>query len=57
MRPSLHVGMYVNAVGADSVSDVRAAYRAETFERLLALKRTYDPTNFFRLNPNINPGG
>jgi hypothetical protein len=57
MRPSLHAGMYVNAVGADSVSEVRAAYRAETFERLLALKREYDPTNFFRLNPNISPGG
>jgi len=57
MRPSLHAGMYVNAVGADSASEVRAAYRAETFERLLALKRKYDPTNFFRLNPNIDPGG
>jgi hypothetical protein len=57
MRPSLHVGMYVNAVGADSPREVRAAYRPETLERLVTLKRKYDPTNLFRLNPNIDPGG
>jgi hypothetical protein len=57
MRPSLHAGMYVNAVGAESRSEVRAAYRAETYERLVGLKRKYDPTNLFRLNPNIDPGG
>ncbi len=55
MRPSLHAGMYVNAVGAESAQDVRAAYRPETYERLVALKRKYDPTNLFRLNPNIAP--
>ncbi|MBV9601376.1 MAG: FAD-binding oxidoreductase [Chloroflexi bacterium] len=56
MRPSLHAGMYVNAVGAESVSEVRAAYRADTYGRLVALKRKYDPTNLFRLNANIDPG-
>jgi hypothetical protein len=55
LRPSLHAGMYVNAVGADSEQEVKAAFRSETYERLVALKRKYDPTNFFRLNPNIAP--
>jgi FAD/FMN-containing dehydrogenase len=55
MRPSLHAGMYVNAVGSESGQEIRAAYRPETYERLVALKRKYDPTNLFRLNPNIVP--
>ena len=55
MRPSLHAGMYVNAVGAESGQEIRAAYRPETYDRLLSLKRKYDPTNLFRLNPNIVP--
>ena len=55
MRPSLHAGMYVNGVGLDSAQDVQAAFRTETYDRLVALKRKYDPTNLFRLNPNIAP--
>ena len=55
MQPSLHSGIYVNALGADSGQTIRAAYRPETYERLVALKRTYDPMNLFRLNPNIVP--
>jgi FAD/FMN-containing dehydrogenase len=48
--------LYVNAVGdEDMAAEVRSSYRAETFERLSALKAKYDPTNFFRLNPNIPP--
>ena len=29
--------------------------RWRNYDRLLALKHAYDPTNFFRLNPNIKP--
>ena len=35
---------------------VREAYSPATYERLLAIKRQYDPTNLFRVNNNIRPG-
>jgi len=47
-------GMYVNFVGDDR-EQIRAAYPGGTWERLTALKAKYDPTNLFRLNPNIPP--
>lgn len=34
---------------------LRSAYGARKYERLVALKNKYDPTNFFRLNHNIKP--
>lgn len=43
-------------LGEDSADFVRAAYGAN-YERLVATKRKYDPTNLFRLNQNINPEG
>ena len=55
MQPSLHAGIYVNALGEDSEQRIRAAYRPKTYDRLVALKSKYDPTNLFRLNPNIKP--
>ena len=47
--------LYVNSIVDDDEAVIRSAYRSETFERLSALKARYDPTNFFRLNPNIPP--
>jgi Berberine and berberine like len=46
-------GIYVN--GVMEPETVKLAYRDETYERLGALKNKYDPTNFFRNNPNIQP--
>jgi FAD/FMN-containing dehydrogenase len=49
-------GTYVNFLGGEGEDRIRAAYPGETWDRLVALKRRYDPTNLFRLNQNIPPG-
>jgi FAD/FMN-containing dehydrogenase len=50
-------GVYDNDLDRDEAPDrVRYAY-GENFDRLAALKRRYDPTNFFRMNQNIPPAG
>jgi hypothetical protein len=56
-EPALHAGerVYVNFLGEEAGNRVRQAYGARTYERLVELKRAYDPTNFFRLNQNIAP--
>src|ERR671920_351101 len=54
-RPFSSGGVYVNYQMGDEEYRVRAAYGAEKYERLVALKNKYDPTNMFRLNQNIAP--
>jgi FAD/FMN-containing dehydrogenase len=49
-------GAYVNFIGDEGEERVHAAYPARTWDRLVVLKRRYDPTNLFRLNQNIPPG-
>jgi FAD/FMN-containing dehydrogenase len=46
---------YVNFLGDEGPDRVRAAYPAETWDRLAEVKRRYDPGNVFRLNQNITP--
>jgi hypothetical protein len=48
-------GAYVNFLGDEGVERVRAAYPGETWDRLVAIKQRYDPSNLFRLNQNIPP--
>lgn len=47
---------YVNYLMPEGADRVREAY-GPNYERLAALKKKYDPTNFFRLNQNIPPAG
>lgn len=57
LQPSLHEGIYVNGLGEDSADQTVSAFRSGTYDRLISLKEKYDPSNFFRLNPNIKPRG
>jgi FAD/FMN-containing dehydrogenase len=50
-----HTSVYVNFLMDEGEDRVREAYGAEKYDRLKALKRRYDPENFFRLNQNIAP--
>lgn len=56
LRPMSCGGGYVNQLdGDEGPGRVREAYAPATWERLVALKRRYDPDNVFRLNQNIPP--
>ena len=55
LRPCGTGGVYVNFMGEEGDERVRAAYGAKAWARLSALKKVWDPENFFRLNQNINP--
>lgn len=50
-------GVYVNFLQDEGPERVREAYPGETWERLAAIKKRYDPTNLFRFNQNVPPGG
>jgi FAD/FMN-containing dehydrogenase len=57
MRPFTTGSDYVNQIGLETeegADRIRAAYGAN-YDRLVALKNRYDPTNLFRHNQNIKP--
>ncbi len=54
MDPFLERGVYVNDLGEEGEDRLKAAY-GTNYERLVALKTKYDPTNFFRITHNIKP--
>jgi len=48
-------GFYVNDIAREATpTDVNQNYR-DNYEKLVALKTKYDPTNLFRLNANVQP--
>jgi hypothetical protein len=52
--PYVSEATYVNFLDADESDRVAASYGAN-YERLRAIKKQYDPKNFFRSNWNILP--
>ncbi|CAG0930015.1 6-hydroxy-D-nicotine oxidase [Thermoflexales bacterium] len=48
-------GVYVNFLGDEGADRIREAYPGATWDRLVTIKRRYDPSNLFRLNQNIPP--
>ncbi len=55
MRPHMAGGRYVNYIGEEEGEDPVAAAYGPNYQRLRALKDTYDPQNLFHMNQNIPP--
>lgn len=56
LQPFATGGAYVNFLMGDEGPDrVRSTYGAAKYERLVELKRRYDPGNVFQLNQNVRP--
>ena len=58
LRPHAMAGRYVNFLGeevSEPYAKALAVYGPAKLERLMALKRRYDPDNLFRINHNIPP--
>jgi len=48
-------GVYVNFMPGDEAQRVRSGAYGRNFDRLVQVKRKYDPKNLFRMNHNIAP--
>ena len=55
LQPFTAAGHYVNDMVESGEDVVRSIYGDAKYERLVGLKRTYDPDNVFRLNQNVAP--
>jgi len=54
LHPYSAGGAYVNFMMEEGQDRVQATYR-DNYPRLAAIKKKYDPANFFRVNQNIRP--
>ena len=57
VRPYSNGRLYLNFLAGDDGQSavIRDGIGADTYQRLAAIKKKYDPTNFFRLNQNVPP--
>ncbi|MEO7157163.1 MAG: FAD-binding oxidoreductase [Vicinamibacterales bacterium] len=53
-QPFASGGAYINFLTQDETDRVAFAYGG-TYQRLVQIKKKYDPTNLFRMNQNIKP--
>ncbi|HNP60467.1 MAG TPA: FAD-binding oxidoreductase, partial [Nitrospirales bacterium] len=53
-QPFASGGAYINFLTQDETDRIAFAYGA-TYNRLVELKKKYDPTNLFRMNQNVRP--
>lgn len=53
-EPFAQKGTYLNYLADEDETRVRDSFGPK-YDRMVALKNKYDPTNFFRLNQNIKP--
>ena len=54
LAPNSEKGAYVNFLSGDDQDKIRANYGGN-YERLVGIKKKYDPGNLFHLNQNISP--
>ncbi len=54
-KPFSDQRVYVNYLGEEGQERVIEAYGLEKYQQLAAVKRKYDPMNFFKMNQNIQP--
>jgi len=52
--PLSEEGGYINFMSGDDQDRIKANYKGN-YDRLVEVKRTYDPSNLFRVNQNIKP--
>ncbi len=54
LKPHTADAVYVNYLAVDEPDRIRAAY-GPNWDRLVTLKRRWDPDNVFHLDQNIDP--
>src|SRR5215471_2597487 len=55
MRPFSSGAYFLNFLGEEGEDTIKAAF-GPNYDRLVGIKKKYDPENFFCLNQNIKPG-